>query len=68
LQYIDWFYATFIKLQLVANVKPVTKYNEWYVCTLLDSMVTLRRCDILDLVGERHLGPEAEAKIAMKRQ
>jgi hypothetical protein len=43
LQYIDWFYATFIKLHLVANVKPVTKYNEWYVCTLLDSMVTLRR-------------------------
>ena len=30
MQYINWFYATFIKLHLVANVKPVTKYNEWY--------------------------------------
>jgi hypothetical protein len=30
LQYINWFYATFIKLHLVDNVKPVTKYNEWY--------------------------------------
>ena len=30
MQYIDWFYATFIRLHLVANVKPVTKYNEWY--------------------------------------
>jgi hypothetical protein len=29
LQYINWFYATFIRLHLVANVKPVTKYNEW---------------------------------------
>ncbi|MFL6363936.1 MAG: hypothetical protein ACJ719_01850 [Nitrososphaeraceae archaeon] len=51
MQYIDWFYATFIKLQLVANVKPVTKYNEWYVCTLLDSMVTIpHRLEVLLVV------------------
>jgi hypothetical protein len=29
LQYIFCFYVIFIRLHLVANVKPVTKYNDW---------------------------------------
>ena len=68
MQYVNCFYATFIRLQLVANIKPVTKYNECYV--RLDSPrfnVNIEKV-ILDHVGERLLDPEAEAKIAMKRQ
>ena len=67
MQYFNWFYATLIKLHVVANVKPVTKYNEWYVCISARFNGNIEKV-IVDLVGERHLDPEAEAKIAMKRQ
>lgn len=67
MQYANYFYATFIRLHF-ANIKPVTKYNEWYV--RLDSARFHGNIEkvILDHVGERLLDPEAEAKIAMKRQ
>lgn len=67
MQYINWFYATLIKLHLVANVKPVTKYNEWYVRLYSARFNGNSEKVIIDLVGERLLDPEGEAKIAMKR-
>lgn len=67
MQYVNWFYATFIRLHF-ANIKPVTKYNEWYVRLYSARFNGNSEKVILDLVGERLLDPEAEAKIAMKRQ
>jgi hypothetical protein len=67
LQYVNCFYATFIRLQLVANIKPVTKYNEWYVRLYSARFNGNSEKVIIDLVGERLLDPEGEAKIAMKR-
>lgn len=67
MQYINWFYVTLIKLHLVANVKPVTKYKNGTFVLSARFNGNIEKV-IVDLVGERHLDPEAEAKIAMKRQ